>query len=232
MKRPFLIAAQLVMFPVVFVQAQAMPASERRPLPTPDPTSPPARHIQEQRAGVSFNVPAGWNFSRRDGDLSTFALDARSSLPHTQMQGVAQIAFNPFPFSTFSGALFYSSITPRSSALACSNQATAPGSHPVSTASIGGASFKHGYTEHGSVCTESRDEVYTALLGAVCYRFDLVINTFCGGEVSGARDMTDRELEAVRQRLETILNSVQLDETRQKANQTKLEPQPPAFSPE
>ena len=72
--------------------------------------------------------------------------------------------------------------------------------------------FKHGYSEHGGVCTESRDEVYTALRGTTCYRFDLVINNFCGGEVSGVRDITERELGAVRQRLETILNSVKLDE--------------------
>ena len=186
----------------------------RRPLPVPEPTSPPARHVRETRIGVSFDVPAGWNFSREDGDLSTFSLDARSSLPHTQMQGVAQIAFNPFPRSTFSGAMFYSSVTPHSSTLQCSNQAAAPVSRPATTALVGGVSFKHGYAEHGAVCTESRDEVYTALRGAMCYRFDLVINTFCGGEVSGARDMTDRELDAVRKRLETILNSVKLDESK------------------
>ena len=193
------------------LSAQTGALTGRRLLPTPEPTSPPARHIRETRAGISYDLPAGWNFSRQDGDLSTFALDARSSLPHTQMYGVAQIAFNPFPVSTFSGALFYSSVTPHSSPLACSNQATAPVSHPSGTVSIGGALFRHGYAEHGGSCTESRDEVYTALVGTSCYRFDLVINTFCGGEVSGARDMTDRELEAVRQRLEAILKTVTLD---------------------
>lgn len=210
MKRLVLLAAELALLPAALLCAQTRAASERRPLPMPEPASPPARQVHE-RAGVSFTVPAGWNFSRKDGDLSTFALDAQSSLPHTQMQGVAQIAFNPFPFSTFSGAMFYSSITPRSSQQACTNQAPSPSSRPAGIASIGGASFRHGYSEHGRVCTESRDEVYTALLGAVCYRFDLVINTFCGGEVSGARDMTDLELKAVRERLEAILDSVQLD---------------------
>ena len=58
---------------------------------------------------------------------------------------------------------------------------------------------------------ESRDEVYTTLRGSSCLRFDLVINTFCGGEVSGARDMTAAELEAVRKRLEGILQSVHFD---------------------
>ena len=186
----------------------------RRPLPVPEPTTPPARHIREPRAGVSFDLPAGWNFSREDGDLSTFALDARSSLPHTQLQAVAQIAFNPFPRSTFSGAMFYSSLTPRSSALQCSNQATAPISRPSTTAVISGVNFTHGYSEHGGVCIESRDEVYTALRGSICYRFDLVINNFCGGDVSGVRDITDRELEAIRQRLEIILNTVKLDDAR------------------
>ena len=61
------------------------------------------------------------------------------------------------------------------------------------------------------ICTEERDDVYTAIRGTTCYRFDLVINTFCGGEISGSRDMTVQQLEAVRRRLETILTSVSFD---------------------
>lgn len=189
--------------------AQVRPPVSLAVRPPAEPTSPPAQHVRNARYGYSFDLPAGWNFSRTDGDLSTFALDARSSLPSTHMREVAQIAFNPFPYSTFSGALFYASATPRSTALECSNQATAPVSHPVSTQIIGGIPFTHGYGEHGKICTESRDEVYTSLRGSACLRFDLIINTFCGGDVSGARDMTPRELDAVRLRLERILSTVQ-----------------------
>ncbi len=202
----------LLLLSAICSPAQTPVPLGRRPVPLPEPTSPPARHIREPRTGISFDLPAGWNFSRQDSELSTFALDARSALPSTQMHSVAQIAFNPFPYSTFSGALFYSSLTPHSTDLACSNQATAPIARPASTASVSGIPFKHGYSEHGGACIESRDEVYTALRGTTCFRFDLVINTFCGGEVSGARDMTDRELDAVRHRLETILNTVHLDD--------------------
>ncbi len=176
-----------------------------------EPTAPPPQRVHLLTAGLSFSLPAGWNTARRDGELSTFALDARSSLPNTHLLSVAQLAFNPFPYSTFAGALFYSSSTPHSTALQCSNQATAPASHPVTTAQIGNVAFKHGYNEHGEVCTEERDEVYTALRGSTCSRFDLVINTFCGGEISGSRDMTPQQLEAVRRRLEAILDTVTFD---------------------
>lgn len=176
----------------------------------PEPSSPPPQHVRDARYGVTFDLPAGWNLSRRDGDLSTFALDARSSLPSVQMRAVADIAFNPFPLSTFSGALFYFSVTPRSTPLQCSNQATAPAPRNVGNVTIDSVPFNHGYDEHGSVCTEARDEVYTAPRNGACYRFDLVINTFCGGEVSGSKDITARELESVRKRLESILATVRL----------------------
>lgn len=179
-----------------------------------EPTSPPPQHIHLLAPGLSFDLPAGWNFARHDGELSTFALDARSSLPTTRFRSVAQLNFNPFPYSTFSGALFYTSITPHSTPLQCSNQATAPASHPVTTTQIGSVPFKHGYNEHGEVCTEERDEIYTAIRNGSCYRFDLVINTFCGGEISGSRDLTAQQLESIRRRLESVLATVQFDEQR------------------
>ncbi len=187
------------------------PLARLAPKPVPEPSTPAARTVRDTRDLLSFHLPPGWNFSRQDGEFSTFGLDARSAVAQTQMHGVAALDFNPFPYSTFSGALFYVSATPHSTPLSCSNQATAPASHASPPAAIEGLSFKRGYTEHGGSCVESRDEVYTALRGSSCLRFDLVINTFCGGEVSGARDMTAAELEAVRKRMEGILQSVHFD---------------------
>ena len=207
------------LLPLALLAASALPALAQqarsllahKPDIVEEPTAPPPQHIHLLTSGLSFNLPAGWNVARRDGELSTFALDARSSLPSTRFRSVAQLAFNPFPYSTFSGALFYTSTTPHSTPLQCSNQATAPASHPISTVQVDSIPFKHGYNEHGEICTEERDEIYTALRNGTCYRFDLVINTFCGGEVSGSRDLTTQQLEAVRHRLETILNTVTFD---------------------
>ncbi len=138
-------------------------------------------------------------------------MDARSAAKTTQLRAVANISFNPFPQSTFSGAYFYASVTPRLSAADCTKQAGTKNSRPVVTANVAGVPFTHGYDEHGGVCTESRDEIYTAVLNGSCYRFDLVINNFCGGEVSGVRDISAKELEDVRHRLEAILATVQFD---------------------
>jgi hypothetical protein len=129
----------------------------------------------------------------------------------TQMRGLATIAFNPHPKSTFSGALFYFSVTPRSTESQCRSQAAAQAPRTVTTTQIAGATFTHGYDEHGTICTESRDEIYTALRNNACYRFDLIIHNFCGGDVSGVSDMTPAELNAVRKRLDSILTTVTLD---------------------
>jgi hypothetical protein len=190
---------------------------------TPEPTTPPAQTFHDRRYGVTFTVPAAWNLNRKDAEVSTFRFDARSASRSTQLRAVATISFNPHPYSTFSGALFYFSVTPRTSPEQCSAQATLqpkpqPGSQAplppprsITTTPIAGIPFTHGYDEHGTICTESRDEIYTTSRNHGCYRFDVVINTFCGGDVSGVQDITPRELDAVRHRMQTILDSVKFD---------------------
>jgi hypothetical protein len=188
--------------------AQSRPLSS---VPASDPSTPPASVFRDTRYGVNFKVPAGWTLTRHDAEVSTFALDVRTAPASTQMRGLATIAFNPHPASTFSGALFYFSVTPHSTESQCHDQASAQAPRTVDTAQIAGTSFTHGYDEHGTICTEARDEIYTALRNNACYRFDLVINTFCGGEVSGVRNITPAELNAVFNRLQAILATVGFD---------------------
>jgi hypothetical protein len=195
-----------------------MPTPQIKPVPmpkpagpVPDPKTPAARTVHDPHYGISFHLPAGWNFTRRDGEVSTFHLDARSAPRASQVRSVASIAFNPYPVSTFSGALFYSSVTPGLTAGTSRFQTSARAPRTVVTTEIGGVPFEHGYDEHGTICTESRDETYTAFRNGACYRFDLVINSFCGGDVSDVKDMTPQELESIRHRLESILNTVQFD---------------------
>jgi hypothetical protein len=176
-----------------------------------DPTTPPAHPFHDTRYGVSFQIPAGWNFSRKDSELSTFSLDARTAPRNAQLRAVANIAFNPFPASTLSGALFYFSVTPHTTEAECRVQASAQAPRTVTTVPIDGVPFTHGYDEHGTICIEVRNEVYTAHRNNACYRFDLVINTFCGGEVSGVRDITPQQIDAVGKRLESILSTVKFN---------------------
>jgi hypothetical protein len=183
---------------------------EKRTSP-PEPATPAARRFTDPRYHLAFQIPAAWNLSRRDGEVSTFHLDARSAPPSSQLRGVASIAFNPFPQSNFSGALVYFSVSPRGTDADCASQAYLPLHRPATTVEINGVSFAHGYDEHGGICTESRDEVYTAFRGKACYRFDLVLNTFCGGEVSGVREMSHAELDDIRTREQKILDSVTLN---------------------
>ena len=139
------------------------------------------------------------------------------------MRAVATISFNPHPYSTFSGALFYYSVTPNVTANQCAAQASARAPRTVTTTQVAGVPFTHGYDEHGSICTESRDEIYTTHHNDTCFRFDAVINNFCGGDVSGVQDITERELNDVRQRMQSILNTspLRLQLTLRKSNRER-----------
>jgi hypothetical protein len=181
------------------------------PAPPPEPTSPPAQTVTDARTHVSFRLPPGWTLSRRDGEISTFRLDARTAPRRSDLRAAASLNFNPFPMSTFSGALFYLSATPHLSASACAAETRVKPETPLPSAVVGDVKFSRGRDEHGNICTESRDVAYTALRGGRCVRFDLAINSFCGGEVSGAQDLTDAQLGSLFQRLENILDTVQFN---------------------
>jgi hypothetical protein len=207
-----LCAVVLAWFAGGLMAVPALEAQLLKPAPPPaEPTSPAARHFKDSRYGVSFQLPAGWNFTRRDGELSTFHLDARSAPRSALLRAVTDLSFNPYPLSTFSGALVYSSVSPHSTDAACANEAVLPLHRPETRNQINGVTFVHGHDEHGDMCIESRDEVYTTYRHKACYRFDLVMNTFCGGDAGGgARDMTKSEMDNILARQVKILNSVVL----------------------
>jgi hypothetical protein len=166
---------------------------------------------------VSFQYPANWTFARKDGEISTFHLDARSAVHKTSLRAVTAIPENPFPDSTFSGAYVYLSVTPHSDVDSCARQAGPPvadGAVLVSkpaVSEIAGVSFAHGHDEQKHICTTDRDEVYTTYRRGACFRFDLAMNNFCGGAVSGVKDVSKQELDDVRTRLEAILGTVRFD---------------------
>jgi hypothetical protein len=204
-------AAQEKQVPKV-VPVPPLPKPRREaPAPPAEPTSPPAQTVTDARTHVSFRLPAGWTLARKDGEISTFRLDARSAPRKSDLRAAASLNFNPFPMSTFSGALFYLSAAPHLSAAACAAETKVKPETPLPSAIVGDVRFSRGRDEHGNICTESRDVAYTALRGGSCVRFDLAINSFCGGEVSGAQDLTDAQLGSLFKRLENILDSVQFN---------------------
>src|SRR5258707_1808898 len=72
------------------------PLLQGRP-PAPEPTTPPARPSHDPRYGVSFTVPPAWNLTPKDGEVTTFNLDARTAAHTAQLPAVATISFNPHP---------------------------------------------------------------------------------------------------------------------------------------
>ncbi|AFL87620.1 hypothetical protein Terro_1311 [Terriglobus roseus DSM 18391] len=176
----------------------------------PEHPTPAARDFHDAKYRLSFHVPAGWNFERRDGVLSNFGVDVRTTKRTLDVRGVASINFNPYPVSTFSGATFYYSVMPNATAASCAAQAMTAPLKPQSDVRVGGLPFKHGRDENGHVCTESRDEVFTALQGRSCLRFDLVVNTFCS-QTSGAMEISKDQLADVQGRLGKILDSLKVE---------------------
>lgn len=209
--RPVLSLA--LFLPCASIQAQtasATPAAATVP-------SAPLNTFHDPIYHLSFDYPATWTFTQSDHEISTFHLDARSAPRNSSLRAVAAIPENPFPASTFSGAYIYFSVTPRTSAATCARQAAPPpdNSHkpaakPIST-HVNDIPFAHGHDQQKDICIVQRDEIYTSRHRGACYRFDLSINNFCGGEVSGVKDITPGELDQVRARLESILATTRLD---------------------
>jgi hypothetical protein len=186
---------------------------------TPSLRADPMRTFRDPVYKIAFDFPSSWHLSRQDGEVSTFHLDARSAPRKAIVRAVVSIPENPFPASTFSGAYLYFSVIPHASADSCSMQAaveTSVAGKPLARKQpaeiqIAGISFMHGHDEQRDICITQRDEVYTTYRRGACYRFDLAMNNFCGGEVSGVKDVTAKELENVRKRLETILGTVRFE---------------------
>lgn len=191
-------------------------AQQRITIPTAPPATALTHDFKDGHFGVKFEVPPGWSLTRKDGLVSTFHNDARSALPTAHVRGVASLDFNPYPQSTLSGAVFYFSVTPHSNDEDCARQASPP-NLPTDVQDIGGMRFTHGHDEHGDICVEARDEVYTAFRKGACYRFDMEINTFCAIS-SGAQEITERQLDSLNQRMADILSTVTLHWTKTAAH--------------
>jgi len=213
-----LAAAVLLFSPIVEAQQSPQPSMQvpkvvpvpplHPTVPAKEPTSPPARDVRDPLDHLTFHLPPGWNLSRKDGEISSFHLDARTAPGKSRLHIAASLAFNPYPASTFSGAFFYISSTPGISAVACAAETTTKPFESLPSATVDNQTFARGKDEHGQICAESRDVAYTAMRRNSCLRFDLAINSFCGGDVSGAEDLTADQLQAIYTRLTTILDSV------------------------
>lgn len=205
-------------------------AQQKIVIPTTAPAQATPQDFKDGHFGVKFQVPPGWSLNRKDGLVSTFHNDARSATPDARVRGIASLDFNPYPYSTLSGAVFYYSVTPHTTDQECAKEAE-PEQAPVTVATdaqdIGGMRFTHGHDEHGDICVEARDEVYTAYRKGACYRFDMEINTFCAIS-SGAQEITDRQLLDLNQRMADILSTVTLDWTKTAAHPVPA-PAPPVM---
>jgi hypothetical protein len=190
---------------VVVLAASTLAAQETPKLPDG------LRTVRDAQDRLSFQVPANWPLATRDRELSTFHQEARTAPLSARVRYVAAMPENPFPLSTFSGAHFYLSVTPRQSEAQCKAQTVPVAGGKAASAdkvAIAHLPASHLRDEHGAICTQFRDDAYTVYRRGACLRFDLAMNNFCGGEVSGVRDMSPAEMQEVRRQLETILSSV------------------------
>jgi hypothetical protein len=224
MKRTGTAISLAVLMALPFWPVTAGAQKSKGPITVPLVADAAAREMSfhDSKFGVSFRVPPGWEFTKKDGEVSTFHADARSAPATAQLRGVATLSFNPFPRSTLSGALFYFSIEPHSTDVECEKQAT--GGHPAAKRDlqeIGGMTFTHGRDESGMICTEARDQIYTAYRKGACYRFDLALNTFCGVS-SGAMELNDAQFRDIEQRMTGILSTVVLSWEKSGANLVPL----------
>jgi len=200
-------------FPLLAQQAKPKSSQSLKGFTVPDEPvnlQPPAMTFRDAKYKLSYKVPAGWDTERKDGILSTISKDVRNTTVGMQVRGVSAINYNPYPPTTFSGALFYYSVMPKATAQSCAALANTGHLKAKPDVTMNGLTFKHGQDQHGGMCTESRDEVFTTLAGKACLRFDLVVNTFCQ-QSSGAMEMNAQQLGDVNTRLANILGSIHID---------------------
>lgn len=212
--RRTLMASAIALLAISF---HAMPAPAQAAAATPSPPASP-QTFHDPTYKLSFDYPSNWTFAHADQEISTFHLDARSAPRNSIVRAVVAMPENPFPASTFSGAYVYFSVSPRTSASSCAQQAknttivrNVPQTEPGEKVQLADIPFTHGHDEVRDICITQRDEIYTTPHRGACYRFDLSINNFCGPEVSGVKDITPAELDQVRTRLESILKTIRFD---------------------
>jgi len=195
---------------VALLLSTSIVASAQHPqVPTVAPETAHEQSFRDTQFGVRFKVPPGWEITRRDHEVSTFRMDARTAPPKLQLRSVVSLDFNPFPQTNLAGALVYYSVEKHAKPAECVQQAAGK-DEPADSQMIGGMNFVHGHDEHGGVCVEARDEVYTAFRKGACYRFDLEMNTFCSVS-SGAAEMSDDQMADIEARMTGILSTVTLD---------------------
>jgi hypothetical protein len=215
--------------------------SQQTAFPGPVPMKPLTTDLEQvfhdPHYGVSFRLPPGWDLARKDGEVSTFHLDVRSAPPATKLRAIATIHYNPYPNTTLSGAMFYYSVLPHATEAGCVAEAVAHQTDGTQeqrpSQDIDGMSFAHGHDEYGTICIEARDEIYAAYRKGSCYRFDLLLNTFCSVS-SGVRDMDSDQMLDVEQKLADILSTVQLKWTKVAPHPVpvpELQPADPAHTP-
>jgi hypothetical protein len=190
----------------------ALATSAKIQVPTEAPEKDTPKPFHDSKHGVRFMVPPGWILSKKDHEVSTFRLDTPNTTSRNEMRAVASIGFNPFPRSTLSGALVYYSVQKHATDDECQRQATVSEKTVArpDVQSIGGMNFIHDHRETGAMCLESRDDVYVAFHKKACYRFDVVVNFFCS-QVSGADDITLKQMNSIESRASDILSSISFD---------------------
>src|SRR5277367_854970 len=106
---------KLVTIPCRAVAALLLTAAacaQTRPIPGKPEPVPPLLQSKPSSSAPEPNIPP----ARPN-------LDARYAAHNAQMRAVATISFNPHPYSTFAGALFYYSVAPNVTANQCVAQA-------------------------------------------------------------------------------------------------------------
>lgn len=204
---------------MLWLAVTAAPAQQPFTVPTGPPRDAASTSFRDSRYGVRFQVPPGWTLTRKDREVSTFRLDARSASRGAKLRGVVSMGFNPFPRSVLSGALVYYSVSQHANDKTCAAEAAGAQPRPeedggrtenAQAENIGGMPFVHGHDEHGYICVEGRDEVYTAYRRGSCYRFDLTLNTFCAIS-SGAAELSREQIHRIEEQMAGILSTVSLD---------------------
>ena len=122
---------------------------------------PAARTFHDARYGSpSSSPPAGTSPARTARSAPSASTPAPP--PHRPDARRRQHHLQPIPRLHLQRSALLLQRHPALTAADCAPPGLRPSSHaPSTTVQIAGVPFTHGYDEHGGICTESRDEIYT-----------------------------------------------------------------------
>jgi hypothetical protein len=166
--------------------------------------------------GVTFRYPAKWSFTEKNNFYSPFSIASKDSPAGGIVFFSSNGGYNPYPRTNLTGVEFVYANRQAASAEECLKHVLQDAGEVKTPEAkkMNGMNCVYAQIFNGGMCHQITEDIYATSGGAICYLFDLAVETRCAGVVDGERALTSDELAQIHSSLETILSSVEISDVR------------------